>query len=117
MYGRLGLLLSDVIYGTLSATAFVIPTNPVPFNPPAQDTGAHIEAAKDIWCDTNFTFELCQATEKSLIAQVVDDVDATYLAASRNVKTSHYGDSIQLLTRHLHSTYERISTQQVKLRK
>ena len=77
IYGHLGLLVSDIRYVTLSATAFVSPTNPGPFNPPAQGTGAQIEAAKDFWCDMNFTFELCQATEKALIAQEVNSVDAT----------------------------------------
>ena len=62
MYGHLGLLLSCIRYATLSATSFVSHTNPGPFNPPAQGTGAQIEAAKDVWRDTNFTFEMCQAT-------------------------------------------------------
>ena len=117
MYGHLSLLLSDIIYATFSATSFVSSTNPDTFNPPAQGTGSHIEAAKDVWCDTKFTFELCQATEKALISQVVDAVDATYLTAFRNVNTSRYGDIILSLTQHLYSTYGRITPQQVKSRK
>ena len=95
MFGHLGLLLSDIRYTTLSATAFVRLTNTDPFNPPAQGTGAHIEAAKDVWWDTKFTFELCQATEQALIAQVFNAVDATYLTALRNVNTSRYGNIIR----------------------
>ena len=116
MYGHLGLLLSATRYATLSETAFVTPVNPGPFNPPAQGTGPQIEAAKDVWRDTKFTFELCQTTEKALIAQVVDAIDATYLAALRNVNTSQYGDSIHALTQHLYTTYGRITPQQVKSR-
>ena len=101
---------------TLSDTALVNPVNPGPFNPPAQGTGSQIEAAKDVWRDTKFTFELCQATENALIAQAVDATNATYLAALRNVDSSRYGDSIRSLTQHLYSIYRRITPQQVKLR-
>ena len=102
MYGYLSLLISATRYATLSVTAFDSPGNLGPFDPPAEGTGPQIAAAKDVWHDTKSTFELCQATEKALIAQVVDAVDATYLAALRNVNTSRYGDSICALTEHLY---------------
>ena len=95
MYSHLGYLLYDIRYATLSATVSVSPTNPDPFNPPAQGTGAHIEASKDVWWDSKFTFELCQATEKALTTQVVHAVDASYLAALCNVNTSSCGKIIR----------------------
>ena len=79
-YGHLGLLISATQYATLSVTALDSPENPGPFDPPTEGTGLQIAAAKDVWHDTKFTFELCQATEKALIAQVVDDFEATYIA-------------------------------------
>ena len=115
-YGHLGLLLTDTRYATLSPTPFVVPDNPGPFAPPAAGTGPQIEAAKDVWRDAKTTFEICQATEKALIAQVVDAVDATYLAALRNADTSRYGDSIRLLVEHLFATYGKITPQQIKIR-
>ena len=115
-YGHLGLLLTATRYATLSPTPFTVPNNPGPFAPPAAGTGPQIEAAKDVWRDEKTTFELCQATEKALIAQVVDAVDATYLAALRNADTSRYGDSIRLLVEHLFSTYGKITPQQIKIR-
>ena len=117
MYGHLGLLFSVTIYATLSPTAFTSPDNPGPFAPPAVGTAPQIAAAKDVWYDTKFTFRLYQATGKALVAQVVDAVDATYLASLRNVNTSRCGDSIRLLTQHLYSIYGRITPQQVKTRK
>ena len=102
MYGHLGLIISATRYATLSVTSFDSPGNLGPFDPPAEGTGPQIAAAKDVWHDTIFTFELCQATEKALIAQVVDAVDATYLAALSNVNTSRYGDIICALTEHLY---------------
>ena len=77
---------------------------------------APVHKLKPLKIDTKFTFELCQATEKSLIDQIVDEVDATYLAALRNVNTSRYGESILSLTQHLYYTYWRINPQQVKSR-
>src|SRR5687767_9833074 len=77
MHGHLGLLLTDTQYATVSATLFVKPVNPGLFNPPATGTAAQIEAAKNVWCFQNLTFELSQATKKALIVQVVNAVDAT----------------------------------------
>ena len=70
-HGHLGLVLSDIIYGTLTNNVlFVTPQNPGPFAPPAGATGAQIEAAKDVsWKELCNTFQICQATEQALIAQ------------------------------------------------
>jgi hypothetical protein len=71
-HGHLGFLLSDTHYTALADTApFVSPGNPDPFVPPAAGTGPQIEATKDVWKQLQQTFELCQATEKALIAQIV----------------------------------------------
>ena len=63
MYGHLGLLLSATRYATLSATAFITPLNPGPFDPPVLGTDPQIEAAKDVWRDSKFTFELYHGGE------------------------------------------------------
>ena len=115
-FGHLGLLLSPARYATILATPYAHPGNPGVFNPPPQGTGPQIEAAQDVWRNAHLTFKTTQATEKALMAQVVDAIDATYLAALRNSNTSCYGDSIRALTDHLFATYGRISPQQVKTR-
>ena len=107
MYDHLRLLLSATRYATLLARYLVNPVNPVSFHPPAQGTGAQIESAKDVWRDTKLTFELCQATENVIIAQVVDAADATYFAALRNADTSRYGNSIRSPTQHFYSLHLR----------
>jgi hypothetical protein len=38
----------------------------------ARGTAAQIEAAQDVWRELKHSFELCQATEKALVAQIVD---------------------------------------------
>jgi hypothetical protein len=115
LHGHLGLLLSDARYTSLAhAVLFVTPGNPGPFVPPAGGTGPQIEAAKDVWKDSKQTFELCQATEKALIAQIVETIDPIYLRALLNRATGQYSSSIRALLLHLFTTYGRITPQQVK---
>jgi hypothetical protein len=89
-YGHLGLILSADRYATLANTVpWVSPPNPGPFAPPAGGTGPQIEAAKDVWRELKLSFELCQATEKALVAQIVESIDQIYLRALLN-RTSYW---------------------------
>ena len=84
---HLGFLLSDIRYATLQNTIpWVTPGNPGPFDPPA-GTAAVIEAAKDVWKELKQQFDLCQATEKALVAQIVEAIDPMYLRALLNLAT------------------------------
>jgi hypothetical protein len=114
-YGHLGLLLSPARYiGLAHAAAWLTPVNPGPFAPPAVGTAAQIEAQKDVWKERKQTFELCQATEKALIAQIVESIDPIYLRAVLNRATGQYSASIRALLLHLFTTYGKITPQQVK---
>ena len=96
LYGHLGLILSDLCYATLANTVpWVTPGNPAPFIPPAGATGPQIEAAKDVWCELKLAFEICQAPEKALIAQIVDSIEPIYLRALLNKTTCQYSNSIR----------------------
>jgi hypothetical protein len=78
-------------------------------------TGPQIQAAKDVWKELKQQeFELCQATEKALIAQLVDTIDPIYLRAMLNRATGQYSSSISALSTHLFTTYGQITPQQVK---
>ena len=114
-YGHLGLLLSAVTYAALPDTVpWVSPVNPGPFIPPPVGTGPQIEAAKDVWRESKQTYEICQATEKALIAQIVESIDPIYLRALLNRATGQYSTSIRVLMLHLFTTYGKITPQQVK---
>jgi hypothetical protein len=114
-HGHLGLLLSAARYTAIAVTLpWVTPGNPGPFAPPAAGTGPQIEAAKDVWKELKQTFELCQATEKALIAQIVESIDPIYLRALLNRATGQYSTSIRALLLHLYTTYGKITPQQVK---
>ena len=115
LYGHLGLILSDERYATLAhSVPWVTPQNPGPFDPPNPATAAQIEAAKDVWRERKLTFELCQATEKALIAQIVDSIDSIYLRALLNRVTGQYSNSISAVLAHLFTTHGKITPQQVK---
>jgi hypothetical protein len=114
-YGHLGLILSPDRYATLAHTVpWVSPDNPGPFIPPAAGTGPQIEAAKDVWRELKLSFDLCQATEKALIAQVVASIDQIYLRALLNRTTGQYPSDLCAVLLHLFTTHGKITPQQVK---
>ena len=114
-FGHLGLILSDARYATLATTIpWISPVNPGPFAPPANGTAPQIEAAKDVWRELKLEFDLCQATEKALIAQLVASIDPIYLRALLNRTTGQYSNDIRSVFKHLFTTYGKITPQQVK---
>ena len=114
-YGHLGLILSVDRYATLADTIpWVSPPNPGPFAPPANGTGPQLEAAKDVWRELKLSFDLCQATEKALIAQIVESIDPIYLRALLNRITGQYSTDVRAVLLHLFSTHGKITPHQVK---
>ena len=113
-YGHLGLILSDARYTALAHTVpWISPANPGVFAPPA-GPAAQIAAAKDVWNELKLAFDICQATEKALIAQVVDSIDQIYLRALLNRTTGQYSTDLRAVLLHLFTTYGKITPQQVK---
>ena len=113
-YGHLGLILSDARYITLAHTIpWISPANPGVFDPPA-GTAAQLAAAKDVWNELKLAFDLCQATEKALIAQIIVSIDLIYLRAQLNCTTGQYSTDVRAVLLHLFSTYGKITPQQVK---
>ena len=76
-----------------------------------------LNAARSTWTGRVEQFSVCQATEKALIAQVVEAVDAIYyLRALLNRTTGQYTTTIATLMTHLFDTYGKVTPQQVKAR-
>jgi hypothetical protein len=114
-HGHLGLLLTDATYATLQPTTpWVTPPNPGPFVPPAAGTTAQLNTARSVWTESHQQFDVCQATEKALIAQVVEAVDTMYLRALLNRATGQYSTSIRDVMDHLFATYGQLTPQQVR---
>ena len=113
-YGHLGLVISDKEYASLPNSAtWVTPVNPGPYTPPATGTGPQIEADKDVWRAAHEVFALYRATEKALIAQIVDSVDPIYLRAIHNRTTGQYAATVRDVLAHLHNTYGTVTSHQV----
>jgi hypothetical protein len=82
--------------------------------PPANGTGPQLEAAKDIWRELKLSFDLCEATEKALIAQIVESIDPIYLWPLLNRITGQYSTDVSAVLLHLFATHGKITPQQVK---
>jgi hypothetical protein len=115
LYGHLGMILSATKFNALPNVApWVTPVHPGPFAPPAGGpTGAQIEAAKDVWRERQYTFELYQATEKALIAQIVEAIDPSYIRPLLNRATLQYTDGVTAIMEHLYATHGRLTPQLV----
>ncbi len=113
--GHLGVILSAARYATLANTVpWIQPTNPGPFTPPdPPGTAAQIEAARDVWREANQAFALSQATEKALVAQIVESIDPIYIRALLNRTTGQFSTNIRAVMTHLFTTYGQITPQQV----
>jgi hypothetical protein len=89
--GHLGLLLSAARCNTLAhAVPWATPVNPGVFVPPNPGTGPQIAAANDVWRELKLQFELCQAADKALIAQLVESMDPVCLRAMLNRATGQH---------------------------
>jgi hypothetical protein len=109
------MILSAERYATLQGTIpWIQPANPGPFLPPVPaGTAAQIEAARDVWREANQAFALCQATEKALVAQIVESIDPIYIRALLNRTTGQFATNIRAVMTHLFTTYGKITPQQV----
>jgi hypothetical protein len=111
LHGHLGLVVSDQKYATLANTVpWITPVNPGPFVPPAGATRLQLKAAQEVWR----AFEICQATEKALIAQVVESIDSIYLRALLNCTTGQYASNLRDVITHLFTTDGKITPQQIR---
>ena len=114
--GHLGLLLPPAAYATLQPPSipWVTPVHPGPLAPPATATPDELASARAVWQESFDQFQICQSTEKALIAQTVEAVDSIYLRALLNRNTGQYTTSITSLMNHLFMTYGKLTPQQVK---
>jgi len=115
LYGHLGLVVSDQKYATLAnSSPWVTPVNPGDYTPPATGTGPQLVADKDVWRAAHKIFALYQATEKALIAQVVDSIDPIYLRALLDRTTGQYATNLRDVLSHLFAIHGRITPQQIR---
>jgi len=117
LYGHLGLIVSDERYApwlTLSLGLCLITLDPLRHLPlPRQQRKSRLPGMSDVSSNTRLK-SVKQATEKALIAQIVDALDPIYLRALLNQATGQHASSIRAVLLHLFATYGKITPQQVK---
>jgi hypothetical protein len=115
-HGHLGLLLSDArcIITLPHAIPWATPGDPGPFVPPVAGTGPQIEVARDVWRGLKQDFELCQATDKALVAQLVKAIDPICLRAMLNHATGQCSGSVRAVLQQSFHTCSKVTPQQIK---
>jgi hypothetical protein len=88
--------------------------NPGPFVPPAGATRPQLEAAQEVWRAKKLAFEICQATEKALIAQVVKSIDSIYLRVLLNCPTGQCAANLRNVLSHLFATHGKVTPQRIR---
>ncbi len=110
LLGLLALTVSDAVYNTLSAVAFVAPINPgatavIPVNATADETAnlryIHTEATK--------RFKEVHAADKALKQQIIGAVENLYIRTLNHRITGFANVTTRQMLVHLYTTYGRLS--------
>jgi hypothetical protein len=110
IYGHLGLVMSPQRYATLAnAVPWVTPLPVPPFVAPLGATAAQLEAARDVWRESQYRFDLFQATEKALLAQVVESIDEQYMQSHLDNETAMFTANLQTILTDLSTNYGNVT--------
>jgi hypothetical protein len=99
--------MSPQHYATLAnAIPWVTPLPVPPFAAPLGATAAQLESARDVWRKSQYRFDLFQhATEKALIAQLVESINNQYLQTHLKRDTTMFTASLQTILTDLSTNY------------
>jgi hypothetical protein len=108
--GFLGVMVSPVVYATLSDTPFVVPPNPGP-NPPPLDnaTAAQITENVRVHTENLRMYRQYITVSQALKRQIIETVDDIYIRTLRNRHTGYASLSPYQLVTHLYLTYGAIT--------
>lgn len=111
-HGHIGLIMKPALYQTLSAAAFVRPSDPGPlpvYNPNIRYTAAERESVAADHKENRRIFETCNNVDTALKRQLIEAVDEIYLDEQRNRYTGYLTVSTQDLITHLLRRYGKIT--------
>ena len=116
--GDLGLLyltVSPAVYNTLSATTFILLSNPgATSGIPVGSTAVQISALQYAHTTTAVLFDMYNHTDKSLLQQLLSAVDKLFV---RSLRHQYFGYGTVLtcnILEHLYATYANISTSELQ---
>jgi hypothetical protein len=109
-HGHVGLVMTPILYATLSNTAYNNPIDPGPTpNHPVGASQAARETQRLNHTEERRIFDNHQNMDDALKALIVDTVDETYLNELRNKYTGYLGVSTRDLVDHLLDRYGKIT--------
>jgi hypothetical protein len=106
-HGHIGLLMTQAIYATISATPYILPNDPGPA--PTNGNAAAREAARIQHKELRRVFDNNTSMDDAIKAQIIDSVNDTYLNELRNKYTGYMGVSSRDLIDHLLDRYGKIT--------
>jgi type II secretory pathway component PulJ len=113
-HGHLALVLSDAQYALITNVPFVRPIHPGALDIPAATTGPMAAVLKEAHHENLRLFREVQEVEKALVQQIVQAVEAPYLASIRDRNTNSLRGTVQEVLEHLQTVYGRVSPQMLE---
>jgi hypothetical protein len=113
-HGHLALVLSDAQYALITAQPFVRPLHPGPLAIDAGTTGPMATVLKEAHQEQLRLFREVQGVEKALIQQLVQAVEAPYLASLRDRISNSLRGTVYQVLEHLQTNYGRVSPQMLE---
>jgi hypothetical protein len=115
-HGHLALVLSDAQYALLTNQPFVRPVHPGELVIPPLTTGPMATTLKERHHEQIRLFREVQGVEKALIQQIVQAIEAPYLAAIRDRTSNSLLGTVHEIIAHLQTVYGRVSPQMLENR-
>ena len=113
-HGYLGLVLDDVEYAAVSATAFVAPQFPVALQVP--DAASQVQALnlREAHKESRRAYYECKNVEKALQRHVQDAIEDKYLETLVNEDTQLIQEDIPTVLAYLFDLYGKVPSEEVK---
>jgi hypothetical protein len=113
-HDHLALVLSDAQYALITAQLFLRPVFPGPLAIPAGTTAPMALVLKEAHQENICIFREVQGVEKALIQQIVQAVEAPYLASIRDRTSNSLRGTVYDILAHLQGVYGRVSPQMLE---
>jgi hypothetical protein len=113
-HGHLALVLSDAQYILLTAQPFVRPVHPGQLAIPDGTTGPMATVLREAHQEQLRIFREVQGVEKALLQQIVQAVEAPYLASLRDRTSNSLRGTVYEILDHLQTVYGRVSPQMIE---
>jgi len=113
-HGHLALVMTATQYTLVSNMAFVCPVHPGTLLIPPATTGPQAQVLREHHKEQLRLFQEVEGVEKALIQQIIESVEAPYLAAIRDRVSNSLTGTVQQILDNLQTSYGQISPQMLE---